>query len=522
MNENEYSEEEEEGSYLQENEAQFEEMVEYAPEEDYGRPPPKLVREYVKSAVEVSNGNYIPASISFFSILGQISKDFITIPKGRNLLDTRVHFCWIQTSGTGKSTLWNFIKPVSEEVYKLINAGGHPARIGKDLENEENKDMISYPRTFDTFSLVDYTDAVLIGGWGKQEEMMPSDENDPFSEEVATGKFIPKRNAGLLEGDGLAHWDEFEYSGIFKQSLHQEKAIPYLNTLMNSLAYDSGWQISKALLAYDNKIMECICERSVLAMTYPPENLIDVIATKGVLQRMLMFVKNVPKEVQHKMRLEQLGVAGIVIDNDAPIDKFAKAIHNVYKLTQERFKEVGGDPLKTITYGSEFQNALKLAYIHMQQDLLGTPLQVDKVADNFTTRMLDMLIKMSVLCCVAESPSIKDKSKRFIVTGKNVRMAERLVRQCYISLVTWLKQSLKPRANSITDKAMLKAFKIVFKDMKKNVDGFVHKAKYIQAVMAHTEKSKAQVHRDIKEIEQLFIEEKEGVRVFIKLKGDEE
>jgi hypothetical protein len=520
MNENEYSEEEEERALLQENEAQFDEMIEYAPEEDIGLPSPKLVREYVESATEVSHGNSIPASISCFSILGQICKDFIIIPKGRNLLDTRIHFCWIQTSGTGKSTLWNFIKPVSEEVYKLINAGNHPARIGKDLINEDNEEMISHPRTFDTFSLVDYTDAVLIGGWSKQDEMMPSDENDPFSEEVPTGKQIPKRNAGLLEGNGLAHWDEFEYSGIFKQSMHQEKAIPYLNTLMNSLGYESGWQISKALQSYDNKIMECICERSVLAMTYPPENLIDVIATKGVLQRMLMYVKNVPKEVQHKMRLEQLETAGVIIDNDAPVDKFANAIYEVYKLTQERFNEVGGDPLKTITYGTEFQPTLKLAYLHMQQDLLGTPLQVDKVADNFTTRMLDMLIKMAVLCCVAESPSIKDKGQRFIVTGKNVRQAERIVRQCYISLVSWLKQSLKVKANTVTDKAMLKKFRIVFKDMKKNANGFVGKTKYIAATMAYSEKSKAQVHRDIKEIEELFITEKEGTRVFIKFKGD--
>ena len=54
------------------------------------------------------------------------------------------------------------------------------------------------------------------------------------------------RIAGQLEGNGLAHWDEFEYSGIFKQSQHKENSIVYLNTLMNSLAGES-WIISKAL-----------------------------------------------------------------------------------------------------------------------------------------------------------------------------------------------------------------------------------------------------------------------------------
>ena len=61
---------------------------------------PVIVREFQKSAVEVSHYNDIPAGISFFTILGQICKDFIIIPNGRNHEDTRVHFCWVQTSGT--------------------------------------------------------------------------------------------------------------------------------------------------------------------------------------------------------------------------------------------------------------------------------------------------------------------------------------------------------------------------------------------------------------------------------------
>ncbi len=56
--------------------------------------------------------------------------------------------------------------------------------------------------------------------------------------------------------------------------------------------------------------MHCFSQRSVIAMTYPPENLTEVIANKGVLQRMLLFVKEVPEHEQHRMRLEQLSKAG--------------------------------------------------------------------------------------------------------------------------------------------------------------------------------------------------------------------
>ena len=54
------------------------------------------------AAIEVALLNGVPAVISLFVMLGQISKDFVRIPNGANVEDTRIHFGWIQTSGTGK------------------------------------------------------------------------------------------------------------------------------------------------------------------------------------------------------------------------------------------------------------------------------------------------------------------------------------------------------------------------------------------------------------------------------------
>jgi len=198
---------------------------------------PQIVKEFQKSASEVSHYNEIPAAISFFTVLGQICKDFIFIPNGRNTIDSRVHFAWIQTSGTGKSTLWNFIGPVAEKTFEMINERGkHPALI-TNAKNENVPDTL--PRVFNTFGVTDYTDSVLIGGWGEEKEMVDEDPDDPFNtNEVWSGEMIPKRKVGLLEGSGLAHWDEFEYSGVFKQSQHQDKAVVYLNTLMNTIEPD--------------------------------------------------------------------------------------------------------------------------------------------------------------------------------------------------------------------------------------------------------------------------------------------
>ncbi len=156
---------------------------------------PAIVREFQASAVEVSHYNDIPAAISFFNILGQITKDFIRIPNGRSIEDSRVHFCWVQTSGTGKSTLWNFVGPVANKTFELINGKGTHPSLHTNSDNDFVDDIMA--RKFDTFGVTDYTDSVLIGNWGEQKVM---ETNPDTFEEKWTGEMEPKRNAGLLEG----------------------------------------------------------------------------------------------------------------------------------------------------------------------------------------------------------------------------------------------------------------------------------------------------------------------------------
>lgn len=455
---------------------------------------PKVVRDFQKSAVEVSHYNDIPAGISFFTILGQIVKDFIIIPNGRNHEDSRIHFCWVQTSGTGKSTLWNFVGPVANKTFTKINEmNQHPAFV--------NQDGVPMARTFNTFGVTDYTDSVLIGGYAKEV-----DED---------GNVDWPRKPGLLEGSGLAHWDEFEYSGIFKQTQHKENSIVYLNTLMNSLSGES-WIISKALSSYDNQVMECFCERSVLAMTYPPNNLNNVMAEKGVLQRMLLFVWEVPEFLQHKMRTLQNTKAGTVEEVNQPIDKYVKAFVELYKTTKERFEEVGGDPLKTMKFTPDFNDVLQLEYENMRAYLQNTRPDVAAIASNFTTRLMKILIKMSVLCSVASAPSITEKDARFKVTGHNVRQAATIVRQCYMTLVDWLERSLRVRRQSITENSLETVFTNVYDKMDKDDEGFVNKSLFLKEVRNKAKKSQAQIYRHYEVIRHKFDEMRVGRSVYVK------
>tara|TARA_R100000353_G_scaffold58578_1_gene46291 strand:+ start:4771 stop:6225 length:1455 start_codon:yes stop_codon:yes gene_type:complete len=457
---------------------------------------PAIVKEFQKSATEVSHYNEVPAAISFFTILGQVSKDFVQIPKGRNVSDSRIHFCWIQTSGTGKSTLYNFVGPIAKSVFKKINeTQAHPRAVRND---------IAIPKIFDTFSLVDYTDASLIGYYKK---VFDEEGNDDW-----------ERIAGALEGSGLAHWDEFEYSGVFKATQHKESSIVYLNTLMNTLAGES-WIITKKLKEGD--VMECFCERSVMAMTYPPKNLEDVMAEKGVLQRMLVFVWAVEDKVQDTMRREQIALAGKYVEVNQPIERFANAIFNIYLTLKERYEEVGRNPLDTMTYADGFNDSLLLEYENMHEFIQSKRKEVKEIAGNFTTRLMETLMKLSVLCSIAQSPSIKDKSKRFIVTGNNVRQASAIIRQCYKSLVDWLTDSLRVRRKTLEEKSMIPSFIKVFLEMEKDEEGFVSKKLYLDRVQKETKKSQPSIYNYYKTISHKFEEDKVGRSVFVKYKGDE-
>jgi len=470
---------------------------------------PEVVKSFQKDATNVAHFNDIPAAASFFVLLGQICKDFIKIPNGFSIEDTRIHFLQVQTSGTGKSTLYNFVGPVSRKVFNMINdTAAHP--LAEDIPSEmEGEFEAKKPKHFNTFSTTLYTDAALIGGY--VEELIKDGDDK--------GEFKQKRIAGELEGSGLAHWDEFEYSGIFHQTQHKQDAIVMLNTFMNTL-HGESWVVSKKLK--DGDTMYCFNERSVLAMTYPPSKLESVITEKGVLQRMLVFIWDVPPFIQDRMRRKQISYAGKIMEIDLPIDKHANRLFKIYSMVKERWLEVEKEGLKVMTFSPDFAEVLEFEYEGMENYIQSASPKVRKIASNFTTRLLKILIKMSVLCSVAQSPSIKDKSQRFLVTGYNVRQATIIVRQCYMTLVDWLERSLKVEHQQAAKKGRVPSFEKVFNDMKKDENGFVNKKEYLEAFSEETQLKSSRAYLLFGTIEHKFETDKIGRSVYIKLKEKRE
>jgi hypothetical protein len=452
---------------------------------------PAIVESYMQSAEEVSRYNPVPSAVSFYVLLGQLCKDMVSIPNGRRIDDTRIQFLWMQTSGTGKSTLYDFFGPVSRLTFDLIND--------------------KYGTNFDIFSVKDTTDAALVGSMGQDTQPTFDEEGNQTGVEHISVKID-----GALEGNGLAAYDEFEYSGVFKQTQHKENVVMYLNTFMNSL-HGENWIITKKLK--DGDTIECRCKRSLFATTYIPKTLTGVIAEKGVIQRTLIYIREVPQVTQDELRDSIIDEVGTIINRDMPINRYANNFLLIYDMLKKHYDENGENPLTTVKFGKGVTDSLKNESWKMRNYVTSSRPEVFEIASNFITRMNGTLVRMAVLCCVAEAPSIEDKDKRFIVTERHVRQAAFLVRQCYKSLVSWLDTALKIQQSSLEDRANITAFRKIYFDMRKKDDDWVNKSALLEEVRKTTRKGQATVYRWFSDIAEHFEQQTIGRRVYIKVKG---
>lgn len=457
---------------------------------------PAVVEKYVESAVEVSKYNNVPAAISYFCLLGELSKNMVQITGGRRKDDTRIHFLWMQTSGTGKSEMYNFFGPVAKLTFEMINA-----TYADSLENP-----------FDIFAVKETTDAALIGSIDMQDTMVEQENGPPRREKV------PVVLKGALEGSGLCVYDEFEYSGVFNQSQHKENVVMYLNTFMNSI-HGENQIISKKLK--DGGVIECNCQRGIYATTYIPKDLTKVIAEKGVMQRMLIYIWEVPQEIQDEIREGIISEVGTYIDSEKPIKQYANSLLIIYDLLKKRYEEVNYDAKKTITFSPEYRNALRNEWLAMKNYVSNSRPEVLEIAGNFITRLLGTLTRLSVLCAIAEAPSISDERKRYVVSAKNVRQASSLVRQCYKSLVSWLDSALRVKRQSLEQKSGADDFKNAYLSIKNTQkDEWVNKTILFGEVRRQTNKGDSTIYKHFQKIGHQFEKKKIGHKSYVKLKEE--
>jgi len=448
---------------------------------------PALVREWVDTFGKVSRYNEFPATLAYFNLLGEIIKDYVHIPYGYTVEDTRFHVAHIQTARSGKSVLNDFYSQIVDKTFEYIN-------------NVHETD-------FNMFDIVDYTDAALIGSTRKVPNPNYGEEGEP--------REIDEQVDGALEGSGIALFDEFEASGVFKKGAHKENVITYFQKLMNTLTTD-GYLIKKKLA--HGPIITCDCQRAVWATTYVPEHLTEVIATKGVLQRMFMYVREVPQYILDEMRKTLIHDIGSIKKRETPQLKFAKAMLTLFSLVKERAEDV--EKVQMVTFSEGIHDLIEMEYDNMIRYLSKVPEEVRKIVSLFETNSLIYITKLAVLCAITETPG-RAENEKWIVFPRNVRQASWIVRQGYMSLVAWMIVALKVRRTSIAEDAGLNDYITAYKRMDKK-DGWVNKAELRVFCETHYNIPQAKFYRTWEKIAHKFEINKEGRTVYIKLLEESE
>jgi len=456
-------------------------------------PLPDIVQDWVNEGSNFTTHNDFALTMLYFNILGQIVKDFISIPVKGNRIDSRVHFVWMQTARTGKTAAWKFVKKTLNETYEMLNA------LNLSVTGDIDEDLSE----FSVFSLKEYTEASLIG------TIRPNKSFDSTLEEDDDNlKFL--KITGGLEGSGIAHWDEFESSGIFKTGKHKENILMYFQTFMNSL--DSESYIISKRLADTELTIECDCQRSLYATTYVPENLVEVIINSGVLQRAFIFVREVPDEIAKEMRNTFIDNIGNPVEVKMPVTRFAKSLVQTYMKTKERWESVNRVKEDVIEISDATKDVIRLYYNRMDTYIRNTRPEVKRVSETFIMNLLLYQVSLSALIAIS--------NRRFKIVPNDVHCAGRIVENAYKSLVEWLEQALRTqRRQSISDRTKPDYFRQAYMDIK-NDDGWVHKTNLIEEAGKLAKMSKGQVYRIYKNVENQYEAKKIGKSVYLKMKEE--
>ena len=458
-------------------------------------PLPKVVEDWITEASKYSNNNEFPISILYFVCLGQILKDFVRLPVDSSMLDCRIHFAWFQSQRSGKTAVWKFIKQILEGTFERINAH-------ESIVNGDTKSM-------DIFSVHEYTDAALIGTTEQNPAYNPPQDPDEL-DEYDVESYI--KYDGGLEGAGLAHFDEFESSGIFKQHKHKDNVLMYFQTFMNGL--DSESYIIRKKLARQEFVQECDCSRSLYATTYVPVNFIEVVANSGVLQRPLTFVREVTDEERRIMILTYISKIGIKNTDEMQLQRFSNHLARCYVRTHERWIERGRNAEEVMIFPDSVRDVIRQYYLWVQNDVESLRPEVKRIAESFIINLIQYQTMFAGLIAISNG--------RFNMTVADAHCAGRMVRHSYSALTEWLNKALRVQRKSVFQAAKPDAFIQAYHECVKDQDGYVNKKLLLKEYMKAASVAQAQAYRLYNKIETRMFDTKNfGRSVYVKLKEEE-
>lgn len=472
---------------------------------------PKIVERWTDVVTQFSLYNDYPAQMAFFTTLGQVLKDKLRVPVGRLSLDPRIHFCWIQTARSGKTTMFDFLSPVWDKTFILINE--HPMKGGK-------KGPLRGVSEFTLQNPDAFTDQALLGTIKKDQPNPLYGTVTGTPAEIAAANvdingdpipaLIDENINGALFGSGIIAFDEFEHSGIFKETQHKQDTVMMFQKFMNRL--DSDTHLIKKRLTEWGKDLVVDCQRSLWATTLPPQGLERVILTKGVFQRMWLYVREVPESLKMQMEEEYLDLVGNIIEDKNGADgftvEFSEAIYDIYCWVDARYKETGDKRLVTV-FTPDAQKRLKTIWRGMRKYMKGFPDHIYAALNTFLMNTINNMCNAAALCACAEKSSV--------ITARHIDQARILTDTSFDSITTWFSESLKKSPKRMAERNREQMIAKVYNTVTKK-DGWVSKTELVINYMKQTKKSRPTFYREWTIVEHLFENKKMNSRVYIRRK----
>jgi len=315
-----------------------------------------FINEYIRLfTTEYSFKNYDYARLSFHVILGQLLKN-IYFRQGSRYIDIRTHLLLFQPSGTGKGAGFHFIVNICKQL------------------------------GFQVSSFTESTSAGLVGTY------------DHFDERL--NKWIMKEGE-LLSADIIAME---EASSLFDhQNKYNDMNLTYMQQAMNPL-FDESCRIGKVLGG--GKITKKP-HASFLLMSYVPQNVYEILVSRGFLQRMTILWRAIGKE--ERFNVMDYAIEKMKHDNQKSWVQLWKEKKDKFENIITKFqvlKDYYGDEIREIRITNE---ALDVAgyYIKSLFNTIHTPVPIVKEKlEEFIHRTFELLLKYATHYAIIRLPPL--------------------------------------------------------------------------------------------------------------------
>ena len=450
-----------------------------------------ILEDYVERWNLTSFKNEVPAILSYFYVMGQTVVDYIRVPIWDAFLDPRIHVFWIQPTRTGKTIAWNFIGDVLVEIgieKAMYSSGSDAGLIGTVKQVEEDGEQV----------------ILAQHGLLKGKKAMLFDEGST-----------------LLQGDKKAYTTD---------------TMNYLQGAMNPIGTDPNI-LSKPMAA---GVVECQSSASLWITTFPVPDVRDVVLTKGLFQRVLLYVAHWEMEDRRTVSVKRMSGVFKKVETDAmSVQDLAQHFVDVQQRCRERvfnLAEIDGDEWYALS-DTQQQKKAELVMHEMFDTDNEWDVALQGCVDEFYSLLTGLDAKMCDIVC-SFMPNIENHLCLFAahlaltegtwtVRGEHLEMSLEILYDTYERLITWLESDVEIGQARRDKLAKMAGWKNAFGHCEKvdlgekHGDNWVQKSAMFVRYMKQEDKSRPTVYdRWRRNGRQWFSENTVGKVKYVRWKGD--